>query len=379
MPRINHGHYLSDKPNEFGVYEIRWTEDGRSKRKSTGAQDRRAAQRVYAEFIIALDGAANDGPVTVGQCLDAYLADKTGVMAKATQESDFGHIRAHFGRMLVREVDDADAQKYIKARARGVITYQDARGRTRGGQAAGPSTVRREISMMGAAIRYCITRRKFKGPDGRPILEARDQPLLQLPPAPPPRDRWITRDEAARLLAHAATVRGAGEPADRISRVHRYIAVMAYTASRKGAVIRLTWDRIVLQDDPVKLAAGDYGMIDFQEPGRKRTHKRRGWVPIAAELHLLLVEARAQRVNDWFLDKPVDPQPLFVKAAEAAGLPDISPHVLRHSWAVWAAQDGVDLWKIAGVLHDTMATVEKTYLHHCPQHLRSAVNRRLVA
>lgn len=38
------------------------------------------------------------------------------------------------------------------------------------------------------------------------------------------------------------------------------------------------------------------------------------------------------------------------------------------------AQAGVDLWEIAGVLGDTLATVEKTYAHHHPDYLRRAIN-----
>jgi hypothetical protein len=34
----------------------------------------------------------------------------------------------------------------------------------------------------------------------------------------------------------------------------------------------------------------------------------------------------------------------------------------------------VDLWRVAGVLGNSAAVVEKTYAHHCPDHLRTAVN-----
>jgi hypothetical protein len=41
-----------------------------------------------------------------------------------------------------------------------------------------------------------------------------------------------------------------------------------------------------------------------------------------------------------------------------------------------AARAGVDLFRVAGVLGDTIATVERAYAHHCPDHLRAAVNFR---
>jgi integrase len=52
----------------------------------------------------------------------------------------------------------------------------------------------------------------------------------------------------------------------------------------------------------------------------------------------------------------------------------MTPHTLRHTWATLAARAGVDLYAIAGVLGDTLSTVEKNYLHHAPDHLRGAIN-----
>lgn len=381
MPRKSQGPYLSDDRNEAGFYEVRWTENGRSKRKSTGKADRRAAQRYYAEFIIALDGAvANDGQITVGQCIDAYLKDKTEVMAPNTQRNDYGHLRTHFGDLVVTEIDEDDVQAYREARAAGQITFVDAEGKIRGGKKSGDSTVRRELSMLSTAINHAIDKKKFRDSQGRPLLKPGDRPHIELPAAPSPRDRWLSRDEAGRLLTAAAEVIPAtGEDPGRLPRVYRYIALMLYTAARKETVYRLTWDRIQIQEDPERVAAGDYGMINFQDPGRKRTKKRRGWVPIGAELHPILVRAKREATGPHFLDRPLEPRHPFRAAAKRAKVDKVSPHVLRHTWATWAAQDGVSLFEIAGVLHDTLATVEKNYAHHCPEHLRGAVNRRMLA
>lgn len=381
MPRSNQGPYLSDDRNEAGFYEIRWTENGRSKRKSTGQADRRAAQRVYAEFLLALDGAvANEGDVTVARCIDAYLKDKTEVVALETQRNDFGHLRAHFGHLVVSEVDADDVARYRVARAEGKVNFTDADGVVRGGRKAGDSTVRRELSMLSTAINHCIAKKRFRDGQGRSLLKPGDRPPIELPPAAPPRDRWLTREEAGRLLAAAAEhIPASGEDPARLPRVYRYVAMMLYTAARKETVYKLSWDRIQLQEDPEKVAAGDYGMVNFQEPGRKRTKKRRGWVPIGEELYPILVRAKAERVSEWFLDQPRQPYHPFRAAAKRAGVEKVSPHVLRHTFAVWAAQDGVSLYAIAGVLHDTLATVERNYLHHCPEHLRGAVNRRMLA
>ena len=64
----------------------------------------------------------------------------------------------------------------------------------------------------------------------------------------------------------------------------------------------------------------------------------------------------------------------FAKAVQAAGLPGkVTPKTLRHTWATWAAQRGVSVWLIAGMLGDSVETVERNYMHHSPDHLRGAL------
>ena len=50
-----------------------------------------------------------------------------------------------------------------------------------------------------------------------------------------------------------------------------------------------------------------------------------------------------------------------------------TPHVMRHTAATLMLRAGVSLWDTAGVLGDTVATVEKYYGHHAAAHLSSAV------
>jgi site-specific recombinase XerD len=43
--------------------------------------------------------------------------------------------------------------------------------------------------------------------------------------------------------------------------------------------------------------------------------------------------------------------------------------MIRHSRASHLLQDGEDLWKVARLLGDTVATVERVYAHVLPEHL----------
>ena len=66
----------------------------------------------------------------------------------------------------------------------------------------------------------------------------------------------------------------------------------------------------------------------------------------------------------------VDHRAGFV-AGEAIGRPDVSPHMLRHSAAVWLAEDGHSMHEIAQFLgHDDVKTTTKIYARFSPTHLR---------
>lgn len=63
----------------------------------------------------------------------------------------------------------------------------------------------------------------------------------------------------------------------------------------------------------------------------------------------------------------------FRRAAIRAGLPDVTPHVLRHSVATWLAEDGVPLADIAGMLGNSEKMVEKVYAKYTPGYLSRAI------
>ncbi|MNE82137.1 site-specific tyrosine recombinase XerC [compost metagenome] len=105
-------------------------------------------------------------------------------------------------------------------------------------------------------------------------------------------------------------------------------------------------------------------------------------VAIADWLLPVFVRAQQEDVGQpWVLDVDTELQSQFrtlQKDAYAATGNDkflrMTPHTLRHTAATLMARKGVSLWEVAGVLGNSVAVVEKTYAHHCPDHLRTAVN-----
>lgn len=87
-------------------------------------------------------------------------------------------------------------------------------------------------------------------------------------------------------------------------------------------------------------------MFYRRPPGERETNKRKP--PVAIPANLLAHGRRWKRLGathvvEW-LGKPVGRVSKgFAALAADAGLPDVTPHALRHTAITWALQDGVKL------------------------------------
>ena len=115
------------------------------------------------------------------------------------------------------------------------------------------------------------------------------------------------------------------------------------------------------------------GWVDL---GAGSGNKRRAKVPMHPLLRPILEEAVQARTTDHVVEhggqKVGSVKVGFRNATVRAGLPGVTPHVLRHTAATWMAQRGVRLELIAGYLGNSAATVERVYAHHSPDHMAEA-------
>lgn len=183
--------------------------------------------------------------------------------------------------------------------------------------------------------------------------------------------------EAAALVAAARRVRStAGK--DYASSAGGYlplfIQLALYTGARKEALLSLPWPQLDL----------DRRQIDFNPPGRKRTSKGRAVIPIPQRLMVLLRLAQRRGTEIGFVlhqdgERLQDLKKSFARACRDAGLPGVTPPTLRHTCDTWKAQDGVDLWQVAGWLGQSHARTTEFYADHHPDFqaaLKAADRRR---
>lgn len=354
MPRSNNGPRLVQ--NDRGVWEIRWTEGARrSMRCSTRETDLKRAQQAFVAWLSDRNrDEAEREALTLGPALESYITDhvEENVVDRNRQRVIQGNLLAYFGAdRVIKKITAADMLGYQRARREGQAGAKQVKSN---------GTLRRELNMFLAAMNFAVKHRK---------LPPADVPYVKLPPAPPPRDFWLNETEMRQLLGTAADMRHSNETT---YRGFLFLMIALHTAARKRAIETLRWDQVDL----------GAGLIHFLPPGARQTKKRRVPVPISDDLRQALQERRQARPNDMYVfSHPGSTirgwEPILEAAAELHGnerFKLVYPHALRHTFATLAARRGVDLWQIAGILGDNLATVQKNYLHHCPDHLRKAVN-----
>ena len=336
--------------NPAGNYEIRWTEDRITRRISCHTKDKSEAERVLALHLLKTSE-AKPTDTSVKTLLSTYQSEHVDhrVVDKDRQEDCIAVLTKGLGGYDVRQLTPDVIMGYRKERKDGKVN----------GHSAGDSTLRRELNCLIAAINHAVRHRR---------VAASDVPHIALPDAPPPKDLWLTGDELDLFIACAEERYG------NLSRIHRFILIASETAARKNSIVKLRWGQVAFAS----------GVINYQNDGGPRTKKRRVPVPMSNALADVLKAAWDSRTQDeWVLDTPYSIQHHFDAVKDAAyektqneKFKHVTPHTLRHTWATLAAQAGVPLFEIAGVLGDTLATVVRVYAHHCPDHLRGAVNWR---
>jgi integrase len=185
-----------------------------------------------------------------------------------------------------------------------------------------------------------------------------------LPERRPPRERWLDRSEAAKLLWTAWR-------RPKCKQVAKFILSALYSGRRSAVVCTASFKR-----EPGRTWVDvDRGLL-WPPERAKKTRKRNPHAPIADRLlpHLRRWRDHGQRyVVEWG-DEPVQRVGRTLKEiAIAAGLGDeVTPHVLRHTAATWLMQAGVDMLEAGKFLGMTTRTLEETYAHFRPDHLSTA-------
>jgi len=327
-------------------YAIEYWWEGRAHRVSTGATEEREARVALAAYQAGWGKAPPPESPSIGGLLEGYEQDRLGnamrpVHAPGTLKACVAALNRHLG--------DLPPDMLTKQRCR----LYAAERRSEGYEVGPKSARRRKPVADGTIIRELVTlRAAFKWAVDEKWISA--APYVEVPSAPEPKDRWLTRAEAAALLGGCVDFH-----------IKVFVMLALHTAARRAAILGLQWADVDLNAGRLSYGTGR------GNKGRARQ------VPINPELMTYLQRARELAQSEWVVEfagsQVGSVRTGFMAACRRSGLSGVTPHTLRHTAATWAAQQRVPMWEIAGLLgHSDVQMVEQVYGHHSPDHLRAA-------
>ena len=303
-----------------------YDEKGNRHRSALASANKWQAQADAGQFIERLKAKNPKTALTVGQIVERYLEQSQAIW-KEVDAHHWKAAKADFGPLAVANISEDLCRSYASTR----------------GRHAKPGTIRKELGVLRAALGWAK-----KGA----VIEA--VPAIWLPASPPPRDRRLTRDEAAALLN-----------ACQAPHVRLFVEAALNTAGRSGAILDLRWTNVDL----------DRRRLSFGGSGRQ---KGRATVPINETLHATLTEAHKAALTPFVIEWAGEPvkriKRSFKAAVTRAGLSsDVTPHVLRHTAASWMAEQRVPMSEIAAFLgHSDSRITERVYAKYSPDYLQNA-------
>ncbi|WP_443026506.1 tyrosine-type recombinase/integrase [Sphingomonas sp. HMP6] len=302
-----------------------WFEDGRRHRHSLGTLDRASAEAAARSFWQrrTLGGRVH----TVGEAVDLYIKAKSDMASIRNVKSSWKVASDYWRAMPIARVDVETSVEYRKRRS-GVRAI----------------TVRNELAIIRSALNWAEKHKM--------VVKA---PFIQMPPLPASTVGHITKPQFRQLLDAAVS-----------PHIKLFMMLAVGTGARSNALLDLTWDRV------------DFGtgLIVLNPIERVQTSKYRATVPMNAQLREALVDAKTGALSEFVVEhgreQIASVKKGFGSTAKRAGI-KVSPHMLRHSAAVWMAEAGIPMPQIARFLgHTDSRITERVYAKFSPDFLKGA-------
>lgn len=335
--------HLSDEPNAFGYYEIRWSENQgggwRSKRKSTKTGSRDKAEAALARFLTVRNADDDFDDKTVADVFEAYIYMHS--RRRGNEKSDRQNMRAPlaaFGKTAAVAVRDQDVDAYARRRAAG----------SHGERAVKPATIRRELTALQAVLNFGSR----KG-----MIRSKPTYRFEKPSDGQGRDTWLTEQQEREIIARLP---------DAPLGVRLFTKMGLAYGARKGVLLDL---RFGPQVDFIT------GKIDFNPPDKVVSRKRRPVVPmtvgIRADLEeAFLIRGRGKRVCGMRSASAFD---TFMRDI---GYGWVTPHVMKHTAITLMLRRGIAIETVAKLTATDPRTILRVYRHHTMDELLSVVDQR---
>jgi len=263
----------------------------------------------------------------VGDAVSAYLVAKKDIASIKRATVAWKAAKPFWDKMPIARVDE-----------RSTIDYREKRSHCKA------ITVRNELAVIRAALNWA-EKTKLIG----------KAPFVQMPKLPASNVGHISKAQFRQLLENALA-----------PHIKLFLQIAVGTGARTNAILDLTWDRVDFERN----------VIILNPIERVQTSKYRATVTMNGQLRAALEAAKEGALSDYVIEhgreRVASIKNGFKAAAKRAGL-KVTPHMMRHSAAVWMAEANIPMTQIAQFLgHTDSRITERVYARFSPSFLADA-------
>lgn len=303
----------------------------------TFEQAKRAAQKLRSEAVLGGDPAAKKGKK---QVIPLYreLAEQHLTYAASHHRSDGAqrilrnHVIPRWGRLRLDEIKQQDITKWLAEKRQGGLA---------------PASIAKIKTVMSKSFELA---RQWQLFDGNPTKHSWKETYNNA------RERYLTSEEAERLLLACEC---SANP-----QLKHIVGLLLLTGARKSELLKAKWSDIDIEKRTWTL--------NMTKNGRGRH------VPLSQAALAIIEQLPRYPDCPWLLPNPqtllpfTDIKRSFTEARKLAGLDDVHIHDLRHSYASFLVNAGVDLYQIGSLLgHRNVASTSR-YAHVASSTLMAA-------
>lgn len=324
-----------------GIYCVRKMVNGERRKASTGKRDYKSACRRYHEIMKEWNdessGWTNTKVMTFGAYWEKYRAARTLTktpLKNGTYRDDqlVSRFMGEFKHKPLKGIRPSDAEGFINKRRNSTYTIHGQDGSIRAVRKTQPGTVVREASFLHAVFQQAI----------------KDGYIHQNPFAGTDRKNYRTRD---RVLSHREQELLL---AQLTPRYQRWVLFML------GTGLRLEEARSVNPKTDLNLERRTLRVTRKTKGLQKKVQE----VPLFDDDVIEVIKTQLAEDGDWWTANQQHFRAILQKAADRAGIPHVSPHCFRHTFATRYLQAGGDIYNLSLILgHASVGVTEKVYAH----------------
>ena len=324
-----------------GVWWASITYKGKRIRKSLETIDKKLALVIEAKIRTEIaEGKYLEKPIGDSKAFPDMMekfmrehAPKVSINTQCSYSASKKHLSINFGDSKLSAITPKMISDYK------VLRYSEA---------AKPATINRELAMLSKAFNLAVKDWEW----------IRDNPVSRVPKEKEnnERDRWLSEDEEKRLLENSPQW------------LKDIVVFDLHTGLRQGELLSLQWGRVNLFRKTI--------IIQVSKNGKPRT------IPLnQIALDILLEKSKIRNLKSDLvflsnMSTKLDRNNLrraFNIALDKTGIQNFHFHDLRHTFATWLAQRGVDIYKISKLLGHQDIRMTQRYSHHSPESLRDGI------